>query len=611
MGGKFYLTRAIGSFALLLGGVSLAMAGCGGDPAQPRFGSTESAAKMPPPITGGTLLALADGRTVVAADPDRDAVFVVDLPSKQVRRVALQPGDEPGRLVEDSRGMVFVALRGGGALAKIDPRAALLVERRAICPAPRGLAYDSATDVIYVACNGGELLTLSPAGGAPLRSLQLDRDLRDVVIILNGPNGPNGQLLVTRFRSAELLTVAADGHISNRMTPSPFRSFSSGDRTFFPTVAWRALPSASGGALVVHQRAVGHDDAMPSGAVSTGGGGYGAPGGQVDCTSGIVHSTVSLLSGTSDLGPPVASPFLPSMVLPVDMALSPDGHTLAVVAAGNARVPDKTSVMKIDIDGYFNSGSDCFPGTPIATGGQVVAVAFATDGRVLVQRREPATVDLLDSGTVITLTDESREDTGHAVFHSNSGGDIACASCHPEGGDDGHTWEFDTIGLRRTQSLRGGVMALAPFHWNGDMPDLRHLTDQVFVTRMGGPKLGDDQLAALSTFLDKVPSLPLSPPSDLSAVERGRALFDDPAVGCAGCHDGDHFTNLATVDVGTGGAFVVPTLRGVGARAPFLHSGCAPTLKDRFGVCGGGSHGQTAQLKDGEIADLVSYLETI
>ena len=33
-------------------------------------------------------------------------------------------------------------------------------------------------------------------------------------------------------------------------------------------------------------------------------------------------------------------------------------------------------------------------------------------------------------------------------------------SCHPEGGDDGHVWD-EGIGKRRSQSLRGGILATA------------------------------------------------------------------------------------------------------------------------------------------------------
>jgi cytochrome c peroxidase len=64
--------------------------------------------------------------------------------------------------------------------------------------------------------------------------------------------------------------------------------------------------------------------------------------------------------------------------------------------------------------------------------------------------------------------------------------------------------------------------------------------------------------------------------------------------------------------VGTGGVFQVPSLVGIAYRAPFLHTGCAQTLRDRFApACGGDQHGQTAQLSDAEIDDLVAYLESL
>jgi hypothetical protein len=64
--------------------------------------------------------------------------------------------------------------------------------------------------------------------------------------------------------------------------------------------------------------------------------------------------------------------------------------------------------------------------------------------------------------------------------------------------------------------------------------------------------------------------------------------------------------------VGTGLKAQVPSLQGVGWRAPFLHTGCAPTLADRFGSCGGGDkHGHTSQLSAGDIADLTAFLETL
>jgi cytochrome c peroxidase len=84
------------------------------------------------------------------------------------------------------------------------------------------------------------------------------------------------------------------------------------------------------------------------------------------------------------------------------------------------------------------------------------------------------------------------------------------------------------------------------------------------------------------------------------------------AAACGTCHSGAALTNNATVDVGTGEAFQVPSLVGIGYRAPFIHTGCAETLRDRFDPeCGGAAHGDLAGLTDADLDDLVAYLETL
>ena len=71
-------------------------------------------------------------------------------------------------------------------------------------------------------------------------------------------------------------------------------------------------------------------------------------------------------------------------------------------------------------------------------------------------------------------------------------------------------------------------------------------------------------------------------------------------------------TNNATVDVGTGGAFQVPSLVGVGWRASFVHTACAKTLTQRFDPsCGGAYHGDTGSLSKDQVQDLVQFLETL
>jgi mono/diheme cytochrome c family protein len=156
------------------------------------------------------------------------------------------------------------------------------------------------------------------------------------------------------------------------------------------------------------------------------------------------------------------------------------------------------------------------------------------------------------------------------------------------------------------------VIAPAPFHWDGDIEGLPELIHEVFESRMGAARPNPQQIASFSKWLDRIPA----PPAmnvDAAAAERGRAIFGSAETGCTNCHTGSHLTNNSAYDVGTGGHFQVPSLVGIGARAPFLHTGCAPTLADRFNAsCGGGDlHGVTSQLNTDQIADLVSYLESL
>jgi mono/diheme cytochrome c family protein len=243
--------------------------------------------------------------------------------------------------------------------------------------------------------------------------------------------------------------------------------------------------------------------------------------------------------------------------------------------------------------------------------GQPAAVAFDSGSHWVVQTREPAGL-LLENGTQIKLAADSVADTGQALFHLDAGLGMACASCHPEGDEDGHTWHF-AAGLRRTQPLPGGVLARTPFHWTGELAGMSDLVSEVMVKRMGlGVTPDSEHVAALGAFLDRIPARPVEDTIDPDKAARGKAVFEDETVGCAGCHVGRQLTDNLSHDVGTGGPFVTPTLIGVGFRTPLFHDGCATTLAGRFGICGGGDrHGKTSALSADQATDLVEYLKTL
>ncbi len=379
-----------------------------------------------------------------------------------------------------------------------------------------------------------------------------------------------------------------------------------GQLTFAPEVAWRTVAVPGGGLAMLHQRA-------QEEAVSTMPGGYTQGGG---CPGvGIVQDAITLVRpGTA---PPIASP-LGMMAIAVDLAVSADGTQIAVASPGNANVGGFSSVNTYATSQVQEQGAlCCLPSGTIALPQPATAVTFDGMGQVVVQIREPAEILVASTGATIALPGASVANEGHDIFHTATKAGIACASCHPEAGDDGRVWQFVGLGPRRTQNIRGGVLARVPFHWGGDIPDMDDLVTQVLVGRMGGEGLDRFQTDELGVWMDTQPALAPPTPSNPAAVARGKKTFEDPSVGCATCHSGPQLSDHQLVDVGTGETtgepFKVPSLIAVGYRAPYLHNGCAATLQDRFSpACDNGNqHGTTQQLSTDQIDDLISYLKSL
>ncbi len=566
---------------------------------KPRFGETITLDEPPPALGGATLVISDDGRTAIASDPDRDRIVIVDTSTRAVREVALTKGDEPGRLVEDDLGRVHVVLRRSGSIATIDLADGAVAARRFVCAAPRGIAHRAGS--LYVACAGGELMTLGTETTTSATLVaRLDRDLRDVVVT-------NEHIFVSTFRSAHVLILGLAGNVLQRQAP-PSHDADAQRAARVPGVAWRMVKSGDV-VRVVHQQA--RKDRIPTE----------QPGAYATTTNNCQALTVS---ATARIGTdvPELGPILADGVLPIDLAVSKDESRWAVIAAGNAHIPELPQIhVSRPTQGncVLQPASEHVGKTDIRRmnsdpPGEHVAAAFLPDNRLVVFSREPAAIHVRfgDENDVkwstIPVGGPSRRDTGHAILHSNSGGGIACASCHPEGGEDGLTWRLGDAFVR-TQSLRDTLDGTGPYHWRGEIPDLETLAHSAFSGRMSGPRLAADQVGALNAWMLRIPRLPASV-VDEAARARGQALFE--GAGCASCHSGTRFTDNRSVDVGTGGNIQVPSLIGVALRAPFMHDGCAATLLSGFSEkCGGAKHATVAQLTDEERSDLERYLESL
>ncbi len=617
------------------------------------------AATPPPPITGGSLLVLDDGNTAVAADPARDTVHFVDIDAGQVlTTIALQKGAQPTRVAQ-SPNKVHLALSGSGQVLTLDTAGNTLWQAD-VCAEPRSLEYLPTRSAVLVACRDGKLLSVSTADGQVEAFSSLPTDLKDVLVVPSKTEGEEPSVYVSRFRSAELLQVNMDGSIANARTVPDMRMMQERfvaeetpegrpaselvKTTFTADVAWRARV-VNGEVFVLHQRA-------QRGEVSISVGGYGGS----DGCERVVGS------GVSKIGPEavLTGATLSSVNVGVDLAISPDGTWWAIADAGvpdpdtprgfvNAPGemngppgfplpgPDSDSRLMLP---YLNSpvqifraggaisevtdlGVICGPGPTTSLTGtpgqQATAVEFnpTREAQLLALLRQPAVLLIQDDfevGTVprrVELGGVDITDTGHDLFHRVDAR-VACVQCHPGGAEDGQVWAFEGVGARRTQSL--DVALRPPFHWDGEFDDMNELMTEVFVGRMRAAPQSPERIASLAGWLSSLPTPRGAVTITDPVIERGRELFESAAVGCANCHSGDTLTDGALHQVGTSDvALKTPSLVGVAQRQPFMHDGCAATLRERFSAeCGGGDqHGFTSHLSSEDIDSLTAYLESL
>lgn len=293
-------------------------------------------------------------------------------------------------------------------------------------------------------------------------------------------------------------------------------------------------------------------------------------------------------------------------ILPVDAALSPDGEGLAVVGAGGTGL----SIYRV---GAFTSGIPCVFATAGLTGLALTSVAWVSPTRVVVLESLRTTPLLFDLGTGLTHlfgAETDRGSTAHALFHQapRGGAPLACASCHPEGGEDGHTWVIDGK-TRRTQTLAGGVMSRAPFHWLGDLSNLNGLMADTFVKRMGGTPLMADQVTSLGAWLDTLPAPRPSRQLSPEHLSAGRSAFEKGQ--CSSCHPAFGTQEGGASDIGTGERVRAPSLSGLFARAPYLHTGEIPDIRTRVTGSLHPLHGHLSALDDVEKEALIIYLESL
>ncbi len=251
--------------------------------------------------------------------------------------------------------------------------------------------------------------------------------------------------------------------------------------------------------------------------------------------------------------------------------------------------------------------------------GSVVYVADTLDDTIsIVDIKNGQRLAALSLGPRPDLTAAER---GERLFYSaklSHDGWMSCHSCHT----DGHTNNLlsDTLGdgsygaPKRVPSLLS-VAKTGPWTWTGSMARLEDQVRKSIVTTMHGPAPTKEQVADLTAYLNSLappsPSMTGTGQGDLSAIARGRAVFD--VRKCAACHVPPEYTSPSNYDVGLvdevgNHQFNPPSLRGVRQRGALLHDGRARSLDDVFRKV---RHPRDLVFTPEEIADLAAFLGSL
>lgn len=329
--------------------------------------------------------------------------------------------------------------------------------------------------------------------------------------------------------------------------------------------------------------------------------------------------------------------------MPADVAFTNDGFAYIPCSFSN-------NVLKIDTATNPPATMIEIPAGDFPNGIAISPVAE----RAYVTNFLSRNVTVIDTNTdtvvgTIAVTPETLSPgilSGKKLFNTSTGrmssnARITCAGCHPEGWQDGASWDFSHFGdgKRNSQAL-GGIAHTHPLHSIGDRDEVEDFEFNIQVLHfgqgladgtdnppVGPPNAGRSQdLDNLAAYVNSIPIRPESPFRNLSdqsltsEAAAGKLIFERADVGCHHCHPEPLFTDNIVHDVGTFLAsdtsgyqgYVTPTLRGAYDTDPYFHAGQAPNLQSIVaGLNPHDQHGKTTHLSDPEKDDLVAYVRSI
>lgn len=252
------------------------------------------------------------------------------------------------------------------------------------------------------------------------------------------------------------------------------------------------------------------------------------------------------------------------------------------------------------------------------------------DGSIAVAGYFSGNLMMLDPVTLETLADVPLGNNpepdayrrGQIYFHDATLSTqywVSCATCHPDGRADGLNWDLpnDKLGTYKNTKSLVGAHANPPTTWTGIRPNATVSVaagfDHIHFTAV--PQHIVEDTNTYVQALKPEPS-PYRVNGRLTPLaETGKAIFENPSVGCIHCHSGPWFSNNKLYDVGTLVAsdgnvlFDTPMTVEMWRTGPFLHDGRASSVMDVIEAHNlGDGHGVTSHLTAAEKAALVEYL---
>jgi mono/diheme cytochrome c family protein len=626
---------------------------------KPPLASTEAPRAKIVAVSGdlreGSALVLGrlDGRTLAfVADEDEDAVHTLDL----------EMGVELARTPVSGRPTQLLLVDGALAVARRDMASVVLlgadaatsplrpVRTFATADEPIALAVDGDRSTLWVASGWGRRLEgFTLATGEPKASIALGREPRALLVADDGAHAYVGYASESKIDVVDLVAARVDevsldvapesktigggncGGFGGAKKMMPFKPcmqhFSIPERFGRQTYALTRVTNAQSDAETILAPYVLVTPGEPQ-VVSSGYGGSSGP----KSPSHVAFDVASLSTKSNGaVAMTREKTFRRSddCTLPRGAVYDASSDLLFVACMGSDRIAafhrDGASEAALTIS---------VPGGPYALAIDpdkhvlVVATMFERDVTPLELLTFPATPEAdswMPPHHVVSLSHapgqglEADAAEGRKLFHRATDASIssdgrACASCHPDGRDDGLVWPTPK-GPRQTIFLAGRLGRGAPFGWDAEHASMvEHM--KITLKNLGGSGLDDGELSKVAAWLKVMPGPPRSAHALDAIEEHGHALFTSGKTGCSSCHMGGEFTDDAAHDVlsktpaDSAPTFLAPSLKFIGGSAPYFHDGRYSSLVDLLQGCDG-KMGETKDLSAEDVAALEAYLRTL